>query len=76
MTPDPGTGDRICDGRQWPQACQHYSSVIDYHQRFVDVHERGYNPLTCPTFSRNNYRGGGRGEQITVDWTDQHNDAW
>ncbi|KAL8831396.1 MAG: hypothetical protein Q9170_005310 [Blastenia crenularia] len=36
----------------------------------------GYNPLTCPTKSSANYRQGGRGEQITVDWADQHNDAW
>ncbi len=75
VTTDPGIM-RICDGAQWPQACQHYSSVIDYHQPLLDPEERGYNPLTCPTSSRGNYRAGGQGEQITVDWSDQHNDGW
>ncbi|KAF6235801.1 hypothetical protein HO173_005996 [Letharia columbiana] len=74
-TEHPGV-QRVCDGARWPQACQHYSSVIDFNQILVDAGERGYNPLTCPTFSGFNYRQGGRGEQITVDWTDQHNNDW
>ncbi len=76
--PDPGL-IRACDGAAWPQACQHYSSVINFEQQLVDAddpHDRGYNPLTCPTKSRANYRQGGRGEQIVTDWTDQHDDGW
>lgn len=77
VAPDPNPGvTRTCNGAKWPQACQHYRSVIDYHQDFVEEHERGYNPLTCPTYSRSNYRQGGKGEQIVVDWTLQHNDNW
>ncbi|KAL8826184.1 MAG: hypothetical protein Q9191_003962 [Dirinaria sp. TL-2023a] len=76
ITEHPGIPPRVCDGARWPQACQHYSSVIHTEQPLVDPHEPGFNPLTCPTRSRNNYRGGGRGEQITVDWTDQHADSW
>lgn len=76
VTPDPGTV-RVCNGAAWPQACQHYSSVIHWQQPLVDPgHDRGYNPLTCPTHSRFNYRQGGVGKQITVDWTHQHNDGW
>ena len=60
VTPDSSNRDRICNGQKWLRACQYYSSVIEEHQTFVDAHERGYNPLTCPTFSRANFRGGGR----------------
>ncbi|KAL8726295.1 MAG: hypothetical protein Q9166_006797 [cf. Caloplaca sp. 2 TL-2023] len=65
---------RNCNGAAWPQACQHYSSVIDGEQPIVETGERGYNPLTCPTRSLNNYRRGARGEAIVVEWSDQHND--
>ncbi|KAI0467970.1 glycosyl hydrolases family 18-domain-containing protein [Xylaria cf. heliscus] len=69
----PGIMDRNCDGHQWPQACQHYESVINYHAVLRDPHERGYNPLTCPTTSRGNYRSG---DQIVDVWTGQHADSW
>lgn len=76
VTPDPGI-TKGCNGAAWPQACQHYSSVIAYHQPYLRPGERGYNPLTCPTSSSAvNYRIGGLGEQIVADWSQQHNDEW
>ena len=77
VSTDPINGaTKTCDGARWPQPCLHYSSVIDYHQRFVGAGEPGYNPLTCPEAPRGNPRAGGEGQQITVDWTDQHDSRW
>ena len=72
---DPGTTS-TCDGARWPQPCQHYSSVINYHQPFLEDDEPGYNPLTCPATPLDNARRGGADAQVTYDWTKQHDDGW
>ncbi|OJJ94920.1 hypothetical protein ASPACDRAFT_48368 [Aspergillus aculeatus ATCC 16872] len=49
-----------CDGNRYPQACAHYSSVIDLHQ---------YSTLICPVnklVSRT----------ATSTWNEQHVNAW
>ncbi|KAI1827703.1 glycosyl hydrolases family 18-domain-containing protein [Xylaria intraflava] len=69
----PGIEPRYCDGHDYPQACLHYESVIQWHGFGRDPPERGYNPLSCPTVSLPNSR---LGDQIVDEWTRQHADSW
>lgn len=52
-----------CDGNKYPQACRHYSSVINVNQ--------GLDTLVCPVESIE-----GSKRPITKVWNGEHNQAW
>jgi hypothetical protein len=58
------TSTRTCDGNQWPQACQHYSSVIRDRKAFpISI-------LSCPI------NPGEANRVLPETWNKQHAQTW